>query len=110
MNGTPEEPGMQKGIEEMQAGIDDMQKGIDEMQGGIDEMQKGIDGMQEGINGKSGGIEAQKGAIQGMKMGLKRSLPFSIIGMTLIGIILGYFTQPLFLKLVMRSVLGKEEK
>ncbi|MCR4686746.1 MAG: NAD(P)H-dependent oxidoreductase [Lachnospiraceae bacterium] len=110
MNGTPEEPGMQKGIEEMQAGIDDMQKGIDEMQGGIDEMQKGIDGMQEGINGKSGGIEAQKGAIQGMKMGLKRSLPFSIIGMTLIGIILGYFTQPFFLKLVMRSVLGKEEK
>ena len=108
-NGTPENPGMQKGIEEMQAGIDDMQKGIDEMQAGIDGMQEGIDGMQQGIDGKSGGIQAQQNAIAGMKQSLKRSLPLSIIGMTVIGIILGFFTQPLFLKLVMRSVMGKQK-
>jgi hypothetical protein len=79
------------------------------MQAGIDGMQEGIDGMQQGIDGKSGGIQAQQNAIAGMKQSLKRSLPLSIIGMTVIGIILGFFTQPLFLKLVMRSVMGKQK-
>lgn len=115
--GTPEEPGMQKGIDEMQKGIDEMQSGIDEMQSGIDNMQSGIDGMQEGIDGMQNGIDgpkqgikAQREAIEGMKASLKKSLPISIVFQTLIGIILGFFTQPFFLKLVKRSVLGKEEE
>ena len=109
-NGTPENPGMQKGIDEMQKGIDEMQKGIDEMQKGIDEMQGGIDSMQQGIDGKSGGIEAQRNAIKGMKAALPRSLPISTVAQTILGIILGFIMQPFFLKLVMRSVLGKEKK
>ncbi len=108
-NGTPEQPGMQQGIDEMQKGIDEMQSGIDKMQESIDSMQKGIDGMQQGIDGKSGGIEEQRNAIKGIMSSLPRSLPISAVVQTLLGIILGFFMQPLFLKLVMWSVFGKKK-
>ena len=45
-----------------------------------------------------------------MKAALPRSLPISTVAQTILGIILGFIMQPFFLKLVMRSVLGKEKK
>ena len=108
-NGTPENPGMQAGIDGMQKGINEMQGGIDGMQAGIDGMQGGIDGMQQGIDGKSGGIEAQRNAIAGIKASLPKTLPLSALFQTLLGIVLGFFMQPLFLKFVMWSVLGKKK-
>ena len=99
--GTPEKPGMQSGIDEMQTGIDEMQKGIDGMQ-------EGIDGMQQGIDGKSQGVAAQREAAAQIKGNIFKSLPLSILFMTTIGIILGMIFTPLFTKMVMRSVLGKD--
>lgn len=85
-----------------------VQNDIGEIQGRIDKMQESIDSMQKGIDSKSKGIEEQRNAINGIKSSLPKSLPISIIAQTLLGIILGFFMQPLFLKFVMWSVLGKK--
>ena len=99
--------GINNGIAEVTGGIEGQQKGIDEMQSGIEEMQSGIDGMQGGIDGMTQSIEGRTQAIEGIKSGIPKSLPLSAFLMSVIGIILGIFTQPFFTKAVMKSVFGK---
>ena len=83
-------------------------KALDEMQSGITEMQNGIDGMQGGIDSMTESINARKGAAAGIKNSIFPSLPFNILFMTAIGITLGFIIQPLFMKLVFKSVLGTD--
>jgi hypothetical protein len=80
---------------------------LTEMQAGIDQMQAGIDGMQEGIDGMTTSIAERKNAVNGIRAAIPRSLPLSAILNTIIGITLGLFTQPFFIKLIMKSVFGK---
>ncbi len=88
-------------LEGKKAALAEMESGINEMQGGINEMQGGIDGMTKSI-------EERQNAVTGIKKSLPKTLPLSALLMTCIGIVLGFIFQPIFMKLVMRSVLGKD--
>jgi hypothetical protein len=63
--------------------------------------------MQEGIDGMTTSIAERKNAVNGIRAAIPRSLPLSAILNTIIGITLGLFTQPFFIKLIMKSVFGK---
>ena len=88
--------------------IEGKKNGAEEMKAGIDEMQSGIDGMQEGINGMTESINARKGAAAGIKASILPSLPLNILLMSIIGITLGMIVQPFFMKIAVKSVLGKD--
>ena len=88
--------------------LEGKQAALNEMQAGIDEMQSGIDGMQGGIDGMSQSITERRNAAAGIKASILPSLPFSAIFMSAIGIILGFIFQPIFMKIVFKSVLGTD--